>query len=140
MHRRGLAIGALVLVTLSVTTACSSSSSTTNAVGGSTSTSSSSSSETPADVSGQSSTKMSAQNFFFTPSTLAGTAGQKLTITLDNQGPVPHNFSIDDQNISVTLQPGEQQDIQVAFPQSGSVQFYCQFHKSSGMVGQLQVK
>jgi plastocyanin len=91
-------------------------------------------------VAGKSSLKMSAENFSFTPATVDGTAGQKLTITLDNEGSVPHNFSIDDQNINVTLEPGDEQDIQVQFPQSGSVQFYCVFHKSSGMVGTLEVK
>ncbi len=132
MHRRGLAIGALVLATLFVATACSSSSSSTPA-GGSTS------SEPPTNVAGKSSTTMSAENFFFTPATLDGTAGQKLTITLSNDGSVPHNFSIDDQSINVTLEPGQQKDIQVAFPESGSVQFYCSFHRSSGMVGLLEV-
>jgi plastocyanin len=132
MHRRVWAIGALVLATLFIATACSSSSS------GTTSTSSSQSAA-PTDVSGKSSTTMSAQNFFFTPASLDGTAGQKLTITLTNQGDVPHNFSISDQNISVTLEPGQQKDIQVAFPQSGSVQFFCVFHQSSGMVGTLEV-
>jgi plastocyanin len=132
MHRRGWAIGALVLATLFITTACSSSSS------GTTSTSSSQSAA-PTDVSGKSSTTMSAENFFFTPATLGGTAGQKLTITLTNDGSVPHNFSITDQNINVTLEPGQQKDIKVAFPQSGSVQFFCSFHVSSGMVGTLEV-
>ncbi len=65
MHRRGLAIGALVLATLFVATACSSSSSSTPA-GGSTS------SEPPTNVVGKSSTTMSAENFFFTPATLGG--------------------------------------------------------------------
>ena len=82
---------------------------------------------------------MSAENYFFTPATLDGTAGHKLTITLTNDGSVPHNFSISDQNISVTLEAGQQKDIQVAFPQSGSVQFFCVFHQSSGMVGALEV-
>jgi plastocyanin len=127
-------MGALVLATLFVATACSSSSSTTSA-GGSTS----SGGEAPTNVAGKSSTTMSAENFFFTPATLDGTAGQKLTITLSNDGSVPHNFSITDQSIDVTLEPGQQKDIQVAFPESGSVQFFCSFHQSSGMVGLLEV-
>ena len=134
MHRRGSAIGALVLATLFVATACSSGSSST-AAGGTTS----SGGEPPTNVAGKSSTTMSAEDFFFTPATLDGAADQKLTITLSNDGSVPHNFSIDDQSIDVTLEPGQQKDIQVAFPQSGSVQFFCSFHQSSGMVGLLEV-
>ena len=134
MHRRGLAIGVLVLATLFVATACSSSSSSAAPAG-----STSSGGEPPTNVAGKSSTTMSAENFFFAPATLEGTAGQKLTITLRNDGSVPHNFSIDDQSIDVTLEPGQQKDIQVAFPESGSVQFFCSFHQSSGMVGLLEV-
>ena len=130
MHRRGWIAGSLVVAVLFLATACSSSSSTTtdSTTGG-----------TPTDVSGQSSTTMSAENFFFSPSDLSGTAGQKLTISLTNNGSVPHNFSITDENVDVTLQPGESQDIKVTFPQSGSVQFFCSFHQTSGMVGTLQV-
>jgi plastocyanin len=135
MHRRGWVIGVPFLVTVFVATACSSSSSSTGAGGAP----SSSQSAAPVNVAGKSSTTMSAEDFFFTPSTLDGTADQKLTITLTNDGSVPHNFSIDDQSINVTLQPGQQKDIQVAFPQSGSVQFYCSFHRTSGMVGLLEV-
>jgi plastocyanin len=129
MHRRGWIIGALVAALLFVTTACSSSSSSTSSSAGGTS----------ADVSGQSSTKISAQDFFFTPANLTGTGGQKLTITLSNDGSAAHNFSITDQNIDVTVQPGQTQDIKVAFPDSGSVQFFCSFHQSQGMVGSLTV-
>ena len=130
MHRRGWITGALVVAVLFLATACSSSSSTTTSgtTGGA-----------PTDVSGQSSTTMSAENFFFSPSDLSGTAGQKLTISLTNNGSVPHNFSIADENVDVTLQPGQSQDIKVTFPQSGSVQFFCSFHQTSGMVGTLQV-
>jgi len=129
MHRRGWITGSLVVAVLFLATACSSSSSTTTSATGA----------TPTDVSGQSSTTMSAENFFFSPSDLSGSAGQKLTISLTNNGSVPHNFSITDENVDVTLQPGQSQDIKVTFPQSGSVQFFCSFHQTSGMVGTLQV-
>jgi plastocyanin len=132
MYRRGWITGALVVATLFLATACSSSSSSAT-------TPSSTSGSAATDVSGQSSTSMSAENFFFSPSDLTGTTGQKLTISLTNDGSVPHNFSITDQNIAVTLQPGDAQDIKVAFPDSGSVQFFCAFHESQGMVGTLQV-
>jgi plastocyanin len=132
MHRRGWVTGALVVATFTLATACSSSSSSSSTAGGS-------SSSAPTDVSGESSTTMSAENFFFSPSDLSGTGGQKLTISLTNDGSVPHNFSITDQNIDVTLDPGDSQDIKVTFPDSGSVQFFCSFHQTSGMVGTLQV-
>ena len=129
MHRRGWLIGVLVVAVPFVTTACSSSSSSTSGSSGGATT----------DVSGQSSTSISAQDFFFTPSSLTGTAGQKVTISLTNDGSAAHNFSITDQNVDVTVQPGQSQDIKVTFPESGSVQFFCSFHQSQGMVGTLAV-
>jgi plastocyanin len=132
MFRRGWHIGVLIVAVSFVTTACSSSSSSTTSVAGS-------SGGTTADVSGASSTEISTQDFFFTPANLTGTAGQKVTITVSNDGSAAHNFSITDQDIDVTVQPGQSQDVKVVFPDSGSVEFFCSFHQSQGMVGTLAV-
>jgi plastocyanin len=151
MHRRGWTIGAVVMSTVLLLAACGSSSTSTSPAGGTSSTSTSSASTStssssassdgaPVNVTGKSSIKMEADSYLFTPATLEGSAGQKLTITLDNEASIPHNFSIDDENISVTLQGGQEKDIQVTFPESGSVQFYCAFHESRGMVGTLEVR
>jgi plastocyanin len=125
-------IGAVVVAVLFAMTACSSSSSSTTSTSGS-------SGGTATDISGESSTTISAQDFFFTPSDLTGTAGQKVTITVSNDGSAAHNFSITDQDIDVTVEPGQSQDVKVTFPDSGSVQFFCSFHQSQGMVGTLEV-
>lgn len=93
-----------------------------------------------ANVAGKTTLAMTAQNFSFSPSELEGTAGQTLRITVKNTGTVPHNLSIDAQNINVTINPSQSKDITVTFPTSGSVQFYCLFHKvSNNMVGELKV-
>jgi plastocyanin len=94
------------------------------------------------DVSGMSSVKVEQDNdsgFYFEPTVLQGTAGQQLTIQLENAGSLPHTFTIDDQNIDVELQPGGEQDVQVTFASTGAVEFYCKFHHSSGMAGELLV-
>ena len=91
------------------------------------------------DVSGQTTATIGANNFFFSPSTLVGTAGQTLTITVKNEGAAPHSFTIDGQSVDVTVQPGTQQDVTVTFPTSGSVEFYCRFHVATGMKGELTV-
>ncbi|HUL85510.1 MAG TPA: cupredoxin domain-containing protein [Actinomycetota bacterium] len=93
-----------------------------------------------ATVTGKTSLAMTAENFSFSPSELVGSPGQTLKITVKNTATVPHNFSIDAQNINVTINPGQSKVITVTFPQSGSVQFYCLFHKvSNNMVGELKV-
>jgi plastocyanin len=94
------------------------------------------------DVSGASTVTVEQHNspeYYFSPTVLSGTASQKITVHLENKGTLPHTFTIDDQNISVELQPGDEKDIQVSLPASGSVEFYCQFHHSLGMAGELKV-
>ena len=78
-------------------------------------------------------------SYYFDPTVLSGSAAQKLTVHVENKGTVPHTFTIDAQSISVELQPGDEKDVQVALPSSGVVEFYCQFHHSLGMAGELSV-
>ena len=136
-ERNLILIAALAAIFL-VATACSSSSSSSSSAAG-TSTSASSSGEAPANVQGMSTFAVDANNFFFSPSALEGTAGQQLTLTMSNKGTTTHTFTIDSENIDVTLAPGQSQPVDVTFPQTGSVEFYCKFHVASGMKGTLQV-
>ncbi|MEP6758928.1 MAG: cupredoxin domain-containing protein [Actinomycetota bacterium] len=143
MRQRNLMIVAALAASLFVATACSSSSSSSSPAGGSTSTTSSStSSGSPTDavnVTGKSAFTITQNNFFFSPSTIDGSAGQKITFTVQNDGSSPHTFTIDNMNIDVTVQPGADTTVDVTFPTSGTVQFYCKFHKNMGMVGTLEV-
>jgi plastocyanin len=142
-ERNRLAIAA-VIVLATLAAACSSSSSST--IAGTTSTSastaagsSSNSSGAVSDVSARSTFDISAQSFFFSPTELDGAADQTLKLTVTNDGTVAHTFTIDSEQVDITLQPGQSQQVSVTFPQSGSVEFYCRFHVSSGMKGTLQV-
>jgi plastocyanin len=145
----GYATAAAALIAVLLLAACTSSSSTT-----STTTTPPATTQPPAsspsgdnggggettNVGGKTALAMAAQDFSFSPSELEGTAGQTLKITVKNTGSVPHNFSIDAQNINETINPGQSKEITVTFPTSGSVQFYCLFHKvSNNMVGELKV-
>ena len=144
MRRRNLVIVAAIAASLFVATACSSSSSSSSSAGSgststSTSTSSTSSSAGVTDVTGKSTFEIDQANFSFTPSTLGGSAGQKITFTIKNVGSVPHTFTIDSMNVDVTVSPGSETTVDVTFPTSGTVEFYCKFHKASGMTGTLEV-
>ena len=142
MRRRNLVIVAAIAASLFVATACSSSSSSSSSAGGSStsaSTSSTSSSAGATDVTGKSTFEIDQANFSFTPSTLDGSAGQKITFTIKNVGSVPHTFTIDSMNVDVTVSPGSETTVDVTYPTSGTVEFYCKFHKSSGMTGTLEV-
>ena len=69
------------------------------------------------------------------PSSLRGVA----TIALSNTGEAPHTFTIKDQDIDEELQPGDEIEVTVTFPDSGSVKFICRFHAGGGMEGSLTV-
>ncbi len=92
-----------------------------------------------AEVTSKTSLDMVQGDFYFGPTILSGSAGQTLTIKLTNNGKVTHNFSIDSQHIDKTLSPGQSASVTVTFPTSGFTEFYCKFHRSLGMVGELTV-
>jgi plastocyanin len=77
--------------------------------------------------------------FYFEPTVLKGTAGQTLTIELENEGSLPHNFTLEAQSLDQDVQPGQKGSVMVTFPQSGIVEFFCRFHRGSGMIGELSV-
>lgn len=79
-------------------------------------------------------------DYYFNPTVIQGKAGQKVTLELKNEGKVEHSFTLDAQHIDKTIQSGEDVTVTVTIPASGSVSFYCKFHKSSGMAGALAVE
>jgi plastocyanin len=92
-----------------------------------------------ATVTGETSIEVEQDDFYFGPTVLTGSAGQDLTIELKNEGSVAHTFTIDSLNVDVEVQPDESKNVSVTFPQSGFTEFYCRFHRTSGMVGELTV-
>ena len=78
-------------------------------------------------------------DFYFEPTVIQGKAGQKVTLELKNEGKVEHSFTIDSQGVDKTLSPGADTKVTVTIPASGSVSFYCKFHRSTGMAGALAV-
>jgi len=97
-----------------------------------------------ADASGQTSVKVEAdtddgQNYF-SPTVVTGTPGQTVTVQLENaSSTVPHNFSVDGSDVNVDLKPSATDSVKVTLPASGSVTFFCEYHRAAGMVGQLSV-
>jgi plastocyanin len=74
----------------------------------------------------------------FDPAEVTIPAGTDVPVTLPNEGALPHNFSIDQLNISVDMAPGETQEATINAP-AGQYEFYCNIpgHKEGGMVGTL---
>ena len=55
-----------------------------------------------------------------------------------NEGKAAHTFTISKQSVDKEIQPGDETETEVTFPQSGQLEFVCTFHQSSGMVGLLE--
>ena len=92
------------------------------------------------DLSGQTEADVEMDDeFYFEPTVLKGTPGQTLSIKLDNGGKLTHNFTLEAQSVNQDVQPGQDATVSVKFPQSGILEFFCRFHRSSGMVGELSV-
>jgi plastocyanin len=91
------------------------------------------------DVSGMDETEVELDDFYFEPTVIKGTAGAQIKLELDNEGQALHNFSLPEQNIDQDVTAGQKVDVTVTFPQSGFLEFFCKYHKASGMVGELTV-
>jgi plastocyanin len=76
---------------------------------------------------------------YFEPTVLKGEPGQTVTLELKNEGENPHTLTISDKGIDQEVQPGDEAEADVTFPQSGELVFVCRFHESKGMVGALEV-
>ena len=75
----------------------------------------------------------------FEPKAITGKAGSTVKVELKNTGQAEHNFKIDSQKgADADVEPGEDKTVSVKIPASGSVQFYCEYHKGLGMVGTVK--
>ena len=76
---------------------------------------------------------------YFQPKTISGTPGSTVKVELKNEGSREHNFKIDSQKgVDADVEPGEDGKVTVKIPDSGSVQFYCEYHKGLGMTGTVK--
>src|SRR3954464_8837962 len=94
---------------------------------------------TVASSSGATTNEVDMFDDYFKPKTITGKAGSTVKITLKNQGQNEHNFKIDGQKqADADVKPGAKATVSVVIPKSGTVQFYCEYHKGLGMVGKVK--
>jgi len=81
-----------------------------------------------------------AKDFMFEPTTITATAGKPVTVTIKNEGQAEHNFSIESLKVNQDVEKGESKTVTFTPTQSGAIQFFCEYHKTShGMVGTRNV-
>jgi plastocyanin len=149
MRRGVLIVAVLSLGVVPLLAGCGSSSSSSKSTTGSTGSSGSGGQKTIAGVmandhgkktaSSSGKTEVELDDYYFEPTVIQGTAGQKVKLELKNEGKVDHSFTVDSEKIDKTISPGGEAEVTVTIPKSGVVSFYCKFHKSSGMAGALAV-
>jgi plastocyanin len=69
---------------------------------------------------------------------ITGKPGEKVTVTIENEGSTEHNFTIESQDIDEDIEAGKDTTVTVTMPQSGAVSFFCEYHASQGMAGELK--
>lgn len=76
---------------------------------------------------------------YFDPSVIIGEPGTLYRFDLLNEGDSVHNFSVGS-TVSVDVPAGTTSKVELVFPESGDVEFFCKFHKvEAGMTGTLRV-
>jgi plastocyanin len=86
--------------------------------------------------------ELEADEFYFDPTFMQGAPGQTLTLFLQNEtrNQTLHNFSLPSQQLDRDIPAGRQRfEVQVTFPSSGGLRFFCKYHSGQGMNGQLLV-
>jgi plastocyanin len=92
------------------------------------------------DVSGETGkVEIELDDDYFEPTILKGEPGQTVTLELRNEGDNPHTLTISGRGIDQEVQPADEAEVDVTFPESGQLAFVCRFHESNGMVGALEV-
>ncbi len=89
------------------------------------------------DVSGVTSVAVEAVNFAFTPSSLVGKPGQRITLMVHNGTTTPHNITVKEQKVNDDLATGKTVPVTLTFPASGQLFFTCEYHAARGMAGTL---
>jgi plastocyanin len=76
---------------------------------------------------------------YFEPTFVKAKAGSKVTVKLKREGTLPHTFTIDDAKVDQMLEAGATATVTFTMPASGHLNFYCKFHKATGMQGAFYV-
>lgn len=87
------------------------------------------------DVSGESKVEVELDDDYFEPTVLEGKPGERVTLELKNEGGSEHNLTIEELKIDQDVEPGDEAEVEVTFPESGTLTFYCKYHRGQGMAG-----
>lgn len=84
-----------------------------------------------------------ATDFKYDVKTINRKVGERIALTLTNNGKMPHDIKFDDLGVATkVLEPGKSETIYFNLDKAGTYEYYCSVgnHKAQGMVGKLIVK
>jgi YVTN family beta-propeller protein len=90
------------------------------------------------DVNGLAELELEADDYYFAPTFLRGASGQPLTLEVENESGTLHNLSIPELHIDQDIPPRAKAKVQITFPSSGTLRFFCKIHAAMGMNGELR--
>ena len=90
------------------------------------------------EVANRSTQDVDAGDYFFKGTFFRGAPGQKLTLRIQNTGTTAHNLSLPPQQVDRDIPTSAGRvAVDVTFPESGALRFFCKYHEAQGMNGQL---
>jgi plastocyanin len=95
------------------------------------------------DVSGKKSAtiELEADNYYFNPTFVKASPGEKITVEFKNEGNTTHTFTSDSLGADKQLAPDKSTKFTVTVPSSGTAfQFHCSIHEDLGMKGAVYTK
>ena len=76
-----------------------------------------------------------AGDFFFEPTVLTGPAGEAVTLEVLSDSQNLHNVTAGE--VDQDLATGEAVEVELSFPDTGTLVFVCKYHQDRGMAGAL---
>jgi plastocyanin len=84
--------------------------------------------------------ELEADDFYFQPTYIKVTPGQKVKVEMENEGDATHTFTSSELGVDDQLSPGAKKTVTVTAPMTaGLAEFHCNFHSGMGMRGAFVV-
>jgi plastocyanin len=85
--------------------------------------------------------ELEADDFYFNPTYIKVSPGQKVKLELKNEGSATHTFTASQLGVDDQLAPDASKTVTVTAPMTaGLTEFHCNFHSSMGMRGAFVVE
>ena len=85
--------------------------------------------------------ELEADDFYFEPTYIKVSPGQKVKLEVKNEGSATHTFTSSQLSVDDQLSPGTSKTVTVTAPMTAGVtEFHCNFHSSMGMRGAFVVE